>query len=250
MVLTTCVAIMGGTTYWFIARSEPSLRESIRAGMNWALGQRSFQPGDLWVLSQIDDARASHRARQTIERYQGRLGPFEGLLRSGFDGGEPPEEWSRLEGNPYARIGVWLFHAGNYPARRPPEAVVEELMEGRYSDYLLAHQYVALRILFDRGAVTGERVEAALADLLDRMEAEQREDEVFSDLHAERVALLLHGGRRPQALSAWIARILDHQEKDGRWETPPHPYPTRIEDLHTTLLCLWALDQYQEGSTP
>ena len=58
--------------------------------------------------------------------------------------------------------------------------------------------------------------------------------------------LLLSGGRVAKETRRWIARILSAQEPDGRWRVPPHPYPTTLNELHTTLVSLWALDEYSQ----
>ena len=84
------------------------------------------------------------------------------------------------------------------------------------------------------------RIESLLQDI----EGEQRAESGFSVLFAEREALLLSGGRVADETRRWIARILSAQESDGRWRVPPHPYPTTLNELHTTLVSLWALDEY------
>ena len=161
-----------------------------------------------------------------------------------------PAEWERLSGNPYSRIGVWLYFAASAPRRTPPAPILDELLTPGYHDYLCTHQYLALRILRDRGAISGARVRHALACALDSIEAEQERDTRFSDLYVERVAILLLGGRTGPHLHEWIGKILAEQAPDHRWMVRSHDFPTVINDLHTTLLSLWTLDQYRRLRGP
>ena len=119
-----------------------------------------------------------------------------------------------------------------------------QLLKAQHAEYLLAHQYLALRILRERGVLSGPGLEARMESLLADIEGEQRAESGFSDLFAEREALLLSGGRVADETRLWIARILAAQEEDGRWRVPRHPYPTTLNELHTTLVSLWALDEY------
>jgi hypothetical protein len=230
--------------------SPHSVAAALRGGIAWAWTQQPFNTGDLWLMSKLDDADLRRRVRATCLEHAGELGPFEGLVRPGVVGREMPAEWSRLSVNPYSRIGVWLFWAANAPGRAPPPAVCDELLTGEYSDYLLTHQYLTLRLLNDRHTLTGPRIRARLARLVTKIEQEQDADSLFSDLFAERAALLLSAGRVTPRARRWVETILACQEPDHRWRVRPHPYPTQINDLHTTLLCLWTLDQYRRIGSP
>lgn len=222
---------------------EKSIEMSIDKGLAWVLEQDVLEVGDLHALQQLDRAPARRRVEAELQQRAGALGPFEGLVRPGALAAKPPE-WAALKGQRYERLATWLYHAANAPSIPTPEGVIAQLLRGQHGEYLLAHQYLVLRILRERGVLSGPGIETYMEGLLRDIEAEQRAEIGFSDLFAERQALLLSGGRVAEETSGWMARILAAQESDGRWRVPPHPYPTTLNELHTTLVSLWALDQY------
>jgi hypothetical protein len=251
--LTVAVALLCCFPSW--ARSAtpddlPRVEHSLQSGIDWAMRQQPFETGDLWLFSMIQEPATQEMVQATYKKYRGHLGPFEGLLRPGAPSGEMPAQWERLRRNPYSRIGVWLYFAASAPKRGPPPEVLEELLAGEYRDYLSTHQYLALRILTDRRAISGARVRRALEHVLDSIETEQAQDSIFSDLYVERVAILLYGGRAGPRVHEWIVRILAEQAPDHRWTVRQHDFPTLINDLHTSLLSLWSLDQYRRLRGP
>ena len=244
---------LGGVSFMLLAATaraappsgavEDALEASIARGLAWVLQQDELEVGDLYALQQLQRVPAQARVRAELAARAGSLGPFEGLVRPGTLAARP-KEWDGLKGQRYAPIATWLYHASNAPAVPTPEPVLKELLAGSHSEYLLAHQYLALRILSERGVITGPGLAARLEQLLRDIEGEQRAEAGFSDLFAERQALLLSGGRVPPDTLRWIARILVAQEDDGHWRVPRHPYPTTLNETHTTLVSLWALDAY------
>lgn len=233
-------------------RAEPRVQDDAtatetarRAGIAWSVRKPPREAGDLWMLSMLDDPSAQAIVREASERPGLPPDPYAGLYTPGADGGELPKAWARLGRNAYGRMAGWLHAAANAPGRTPPAGLVESLVTERNADYVRTHQYLTLRLLRDRGCAGGLLVEAALERLLDEIEAEQRSDPWFSDLAAERIAVLLFGGRSVPEMPAWIGLLVDAQEPDGRWRVVPHPYPVGVSDGHATLVTLWALDQWR-----
>jgi hypothetical protein len=219
------------------------IEAAIDRGLTWLFAQDDLSVGDLFGLQRIERPAAQEHAAAEIARRAGTLGPFEGLVRPGALAREPREDWASLEGHRYEPMARWIYHAANAPGVPTPEGIVKQLLDDPHGEYLLAHQYLALRVLSERGVVSGPGVEARLGALLSALEAEQLTETAFSDLFAERLALLLWGGRAPAQTPRWIQLILDAQETDGRWRVPAHPYPTTLDEKHATVVSLWALDE-------
>ena len=90
-------------------------------------------------------------------------------------------------------------------------------------------------------------------ELLARILDEQVKERGFSDLYAERVALLLLSGRSVNRgqLEGWIETILDSQKDTGDWgeqnwdvEYDGETVPVRKQVIHTHMLCLTALHYF------
>jgi hypothetical protein len=222
---------------------DRDVNAAVERGLAWVLQQEALEVGDLYALQQLERPAALRRAQAEIARRAGNLGPFEGLVAPGALAPKPAE-WATLKGQRYERLATWLYHAANAPGIPVPESVVAEVLKGQHAEYLLAHQYLVLRILEERGILTGPGFASHQQRLLQDIEGEQRHESAFTDLFAERQALLLSADRVSEETPLWIDRILAAQEPDGRWRVPPHPYPTKINELHSTLVSLWALDEY------
>jgi len=52
--------------------------------------------------------------------------------------------------------------------------------------------------------------------------------------------------RQKESLRRWIETILDAQKEDGHWISPPPEIDSDISDLHTTILAVGALIQYDK----
>ncbi len=226
------------------------LDAAIHSGIAWAVDHEHFELGDLWGLSMLDDDVARQKVKDEIEKTGGQLGPYSGLVVDGADGGEFPEAWRPKTPDDDLHMAVWIYWAANAPGRTPPPEVVHDLIGTYQGGYKLTHQYLSLRILHDRGCASGSLVDDALDRLLNEIEREQRAAPWYSDLAAERVAVLLFGGRTPPELDAWIEILLEAQGSTHHWRVPPHPYSLRLDDMHATLVSLWALDQYRRLAPP
>lgn len=138
------------------------------------------------------------------------------------------------------------------PLGRPEERAVTWLVEYVANDasgYTLTHQF--LYILW--GEATGlefpETVRERKRSLLLRVAAEQAAASRFSDLWAERAALLMLYSRPSTAdVQRWIGRVVDHQLANGYWDSQGSD--AGDGNYHTTGLCMAALMVYLGDDAP
>jgi hypothetical protein len=116
------------------------------------------------------------------------------------------------------RFNNYVMAAFGAPRDRAVSFITEFLRTDEHG-YTLTHQLLALLWAEDLGFELPPELRAQRRPLLARLEAEQRSSPArFSDLYAERVALLLAFGSPPRAEAArWIDVIVAAQQPDGRW---------------------------------
>ncbi len=108
------------------------------------------------------------------------------------------------------------------------------------SGYELTHKYLAMLFLKNSKCLKSE-VSNALPKAANKIAQEQQNSQPFSDLFAERAALLGFGGYSNLVKPEWIKKIIDHQTEKGGW---PYNQASSLENEHTTALSTWALSQY------
>jgi len=137
----------------------------------------------------------------------------------------------------------WLIAAVNCKDFTPPEKVLRQLFDNRYSGYFATHQLLAIIWLKEQG-YQDDRIEPKIKEIVEQMVLEQAGKDEFTDLFVERIALVLYAGYREKIEGRWMETILDAQKEDGHWTSPPPEINVYISDLHTTILAVWALIQY------
>ena len=108
------------------------------------------------------------------------------------------------------------------------------------SGYTLTHQFLYIEFAEQTGLELPELLAARRDALLGRIEAEQSAATGFSDLFAERVAILmLFGDPQPEQATGWIEVLLRTQLANGHWDSRGDP--AAPGSIHTTGLCAAAL---------
>ena len=222
--------------------------DSIEKGINWILTQNNFDVGTLWVLGKLCQDTNSKRLKELYQRELGaakKNDRFKYYLKL-FDNEVVIEKIPKSKATSRADLMImedWLIAAVNCKDFPPPEEILKELFDNRYSGYLSTHQLLAIMWLKEQGYQDG-RIEPKIKEIVEQMVLEQTDEDKFTDLFVERIAFILYAGYREKIERRWIKTILDAQKVDGHW-TPPSPeINAYISDLHTTILAVWALIQY------
>lgn len=259
-----------------VALSNDAVRDSIERGIAWQLEQ-SMQRTDsilfgLWiaerVASQLPRPAARLRAR-SLQRYQERW-PDELFLRKLIGGKQDlPDDktvvdrhrekiLARLADGTIGRSGGgsqdFLFvslYANDPYVRGNFDAVFDALFERPLPRYGVTHQLLALYFLQREKAFPAEKIQAtidryaaAVAESLDH----DRLIGVYTDLMAERMAVLVLVGRADLLKPSWLAFAIENQRRNGQWEVEPLSVsPAGLDrdmDQHITVLSLYALAGY------
>lgn len=229
-------------------RIQKKLTDSVEKGINWILTQRNFDVGTLWVLGNLCQDTNSKRLKELYQRELGAARQnerFKYYLKL-FDDEVIIEKIPKSKAISRADLMImedWLIAAVNCKDFTPSEEVLRELFDNKYSGYLSTHQLLAIRWLKEQG-YQNERIEPKIKEIVEQMVLEQVGEDEFSDLFVERTAFIAYAGYRKKIERKWIETILDVQKEDGHWTSPPPKINAYISDLHTTILAVWALIQY------
>ena len=221
---------------------------NVEKGINWILTQSDFDVGTLWVLGKLCQDTNSKRLK---DLYQKELGAarkdkrFKYYLKL-FDDEiiiEKMPKSKAISGSDLMIMEDWLIAAVNCKDFTPSEEILRELFDTKYSGYLSTHQLLAIMWLKEQGYQDG-RIEPKIKEIVEQMVLEQVSEDEFTDLFVERTAVILYAGYREKIERRWIEIILDAQKEDGHWTPPPPKINAYISDLHTTILAVWVLIQY------
>ena len=175
----------------------------------------AMEVGEAWMLQRLAAQRPDPDLRALVAATERRLPhrPAARLLRADAAPVPLPED----PGRGIARLAMYVLA----PAGAPPQralAFIDDFTATPATGYVLTHQLLVLEWADGGGLAVPEAVAARRAGLLERMAAEQAADHDFSDLFAERAALLLafaDPGRREA--DRWIEVIAAAAPADGRW---------------------------------
>jgi len=97
---------------------------------------------------------------------------------------------------------------------------IHDFMAINASGYILTHQFLLLEWAEQIGFELPEHLVTKRQEILERILLEQLTSNSFSDLYAERVAILLHfGDQYPVNAAKWVKTIVGAQLQDGSWGT-------------------------------
>ena len=221
---------------------------SIEKGINWILTQSDFDVGTLWVLGKLcqltDDTKFKEFYQKELTAARQKEN-FKYYLKL-FDDEVVVEKIPESRATSVSDLLImedWLIAAVNCKDFAPSEDVLRQLFDNRYSGYFSTHQLLAIMWLKEQGC-QDDRIEPKIKEIAEQMLSEQVSEDKFTDLFVERIALIQHAGYGEKIESGWIETILDAQNEDGYWTSPPPEIDAYISDLHTTILAIWALIQY------
>ena len=250
---------LAGVRYRHAAALQQQALEAARRGATWLTAQdiELKDPGIPWIVSAIDgeychEPRVAAWVKQRFEEFAGRRQPIYTALR-GLALGTRDDTFEEFAQRWREHVGkgevVSAMAFGVYCDRLPrPDVVSRTVLSTTSAGYEATHQLLALEYMKQNGCLSAEEQET-LTLTARAIAAEQHEDAVFSDLWAERLAVLLYGDYRALVETAWIERLIAEQDPSGAWSDPKFPrrfYKTP-ENPHTTALAVWALAEHSRA---
>ena len=183
--------------------------------------------------------------------------PSDPFLRL-VDPSRPRPTLPETVGTGIQKVHTLILSSVGQPKHRAVD-YLKRFVSEKHEGYWLTHQYFALRwFRHDRGELPPE-LEEKERELLIRIHDEQVREQGFSDLYAERVALLLLSGKNVERenVESWIKKIIKNQKPTGDWgehdwnvEYEGETAPVRRQVIHTHMLCLTAIHCFLELDGP
>jgi hypothetical protein len=216
-----------------LERATPAIvqHERIDAGTIWNLQQVLEMRPDAELSAFVDDAVAKMKGTD----YERLINPDAPRTRLPEDPGSGAmllaNSLKAAVGEPESRAIEWLT------------AFVEQPSFG----YVLTHQLLAIKWAEWSGLELPREILDQKPGLLERIAREQSETTVYSDIYAERVALLLmYGAPSDSDAAGWIGTIVGEQLANGMWDSRPASAGGE-GNRHPTTWCMFALAAFLES---
>jgi hypothetical protein len=220
--------------------------------LNWLLKQQELRIAEVWGLVQVQRLRPRPQLSVFLSRQSNRLSkdPFQALII-------PSSVRFPLPVDP----GQGPFKLNNFllaSVGKPPERAIDFLrrfLATPAEGYILTHQFLVLEWAAETGLPLPSDLEQRQHEVMAAIVAEQEKDSHFSDLYAERAALIILYGRptRDQT-ETWCRAILKARSHRGGWgafkarQTWEGKSATiSTQPSHTRVLSLMALVGYSAG---
>lgn len=185
------------------------------SGMKAALKESRLNVGDIWVLQEILKSAPNRELRQFVDSKMSSFAgdPFERLINPDASRVALPVD----PGVGASRLYHYMLALAGFPEKRAISFITDFLSTNE-SGYILTHQLLVLEWSKQTGLALPHNILLKENILLERIKQEQLSDESFSDLYAERVAVLLHFGKQEVAdVATWIKTIVEAHLRDGSW---------------------------------
>lgn len=260
---TTATLASSGATDPSLPRVE-RVRLAVERGIDGLMRTPPKQLDAVWVADLLigyrRDARIESYVRRWSQEFVNRRDPFACVFAREASRPVLPEDL----GSGAKRFLLSLVAPAAIPQERAIELLREFVAAEETTGFVLTHQFLMTELCRYTALPLPEETLARRPDLLKRIAAEQATDDRFSDLFAERAAILLHygaeawppdsdGGPSDEEAARWIDLVLAAQGVAGAWEDGrPHPARYDGQDFnltqtpaHTTVLALWTLLAWQ-----
>lgn len=202
------------------ARGCSDIAQALARGIDALLAERSYAVGDIWLVQQLIQLQPHGGLERLVEWWKSELAPSPFLRHI-----DPDAPHALLPPDP-GRGTLRFYHYVLAPYGRPESRALEFLGDfvGRNeTDYVLTHQFLVLVWAEEEGLPLLEAMLTIRSELLERIADEHAADTQFSDLFAERSALLLQFAEpAPGAASTWVDTLLAAQLPHGGWEDSIH----------------------------
>lgn len=212
--------------------------------------KRAFQSGTLWNLIKLTEYTGDDRYAGWVRDMIGFAVRDPGVRL--VDSSQPQPALPVDPGRGLLRFTNYVLAPVGRPAfiaRRFIEQFISEAGEG----YVLTHQILVVQWAREQGLKLPASAEDRTQQLLEALEREQDANAKFSDLYAERAAILImYGNPAPEKVAGWIDLVVNAQRDDGSWGTSSQTivydgrqsFATNTEASHTQSWALLALASY------
>lgn len=208
--------------------------------------------GEVWLLQKILRSHPDEKLQGFVDHMVIQLAtdPFVRLINPAVMRLDLPED----PGKGLQRLGTYFGAPIGAPAERAISYIRDYLSHDE-TGYILTHQLLVLEWAEEAGLELPAELLAMKPKLLDKIKAEHLADAVFSDLYAERAALLLLLGAPTSAEAAlWTQTTLDAQQKYPNWRglSWTYTYDGASQEIigdpvHTQALALTVLRLYLDN---
>lgn len=243
MAAIIAVFIIAPITAFIIAPPE-TIEDHVEKALDFLLQYEaeyeSMDMASIFLMSEVGERAGSQELRQKMdaifETYNGPDSIYKKLLDPSY--GAEDFENSGYLGTASGNAVLRGIYCNDYPLETKHVDDIKNIDDGGYDT---AHALLGLYFAKERGCFDGAVLEDAMDVLSDRIVSDQ-EGESFSDIFAERTAVLLMTGYPEKVRSEWIHEIANNQSEDGSW---CHGGECRGNNLiHTTGFSAIALIEY------
>lgn len=240
------------------------LDAAIDAAVDCFAPREHLEPERLWFLLRAQERLQHPRLGPVLERLR-TLSATDPMAVLVNPEAAPSDVWSQSRG-PLAQLReplrTYLWLMSRSVACRGGETPAPELLDfvrGDFEGYVLTHQLLAMDWARSVGCSVPGEWPSRQQELVDRVLAELHEDDGYTDLFVERVTVVAFLGDVRDLRREWIELILDAQQADGCWESPPFEFTVSMhgrsitlegQDLkrtHASSLAVLLLTQYLES---
>jgi hypothetical protein len=200
-----------------VAKSIVSGADAMAKMHRETVGERNaFQSGTLWNLSKLTEYTGDGRYAGWVTEMMGLAGANDAGLRL-VDSSQPQPVLPADPGRGLLRFASYVLAPVGQPAFRA-RSFIEQFISEAGDGYVLTHQILVVAWAREQGLKLPASVVHRNQQLLKALEREHDADTKFSDLYAERAAILImYGDPAPEKVAAWIGLIVDAQGDDGTW---------------------------------
>lgn len=202
-------------TEFDLAQLRATAERIYSAGMRLVLQEKNWNVGEVWILKEIlkldPDSQLSRFVKAKIDKLSG--DPFLRIVNP-----KAPLVWLPKDpGSGGKRFYTYVLAAVGTPTARAL-SYINEFLSSSANGYVLTHQFLALAWFEQTNAELSIDLKEKQRAILPRISAEQAKAESFSDLYAERVAILLHFSK-PSASDAhrWMHTMVSAYLDNGMW---------------------------------
>lgn len=200
-------------------------------GINLIMNEPVLSIGEIWALQQILKFSPDKVLRTFLDGQisNSAANRFERLVDSNAPRFRLPDD----PGSGFDQLYIYILAAFGRPESRAI-SFIHDFLSKDEDGYILTHQLLVLEWAKQSGLQIPEELRRKKTYLLDRIYREQTRDRLFSDLYAERSAILfLYRHPTPEDARKWVLKTLNAQSPDGSWGL--HSKEVAYNEQKTTL---------------
>jgi hypothetical protein len=198
-----------------LTRLRTQAAEAYTSGLATIMREPVLFADEIWALQEISKLTPDEALQQFINDKAAGLGedPFLRLI-------DPNVSRVDLPTDPHSGFTRFYCYVLAPFGKHEERAIsyINDFLATEESGYILTHQFIVLEWAEQSGLELPEPLRNKRKGILERILQEQLRDDSFSDLYAERVAILLHYKKvKVKYATNWIRTIINAQIEDGSW---------------------------------